>query len=148
MRKIFVGLLLFLVVLVAAIALAPLLFKDKIKQALDRQLAERVAAKVEYDPANVSLSLFRSFPDLSLSIDELRVIGQDSFARDTLAYLPALRVGLDLMSVVRGEQIKIKSITAGAARSKSAGAEKRPSQLGYFPFRLGRWPPRARIPAS
>ncbi len=110
MRKFFVGLLVFLVVLVAAVALTPLLFKDKIKQALDRQLAERVAAKVEYDPANVSLSLFRTFPDLALSIDKLRIIGQDSFARDTLAYLPAFRVGLDLMSVVRGEQIKIKSI--------------------------------------
>ncbi|MBC6608245.1 AsmA family protein [Hymenobacter sp. BT188] len=110
MRKFFVGLLVFLVVLVAAIALTPLLFKDKIKQALDRQLAERVAAKVEYDPANVSLSLFRTFPDLALSIDKLRIIGQDSFARDTLAYLPAFRVGLDLMSVLRGEQIKIKSI--------------------------------------
>ncbi|HLK97062.1 MAG TPA: AsmA family protein, partial [Hymenobacter sp.] len=86
------------------------LFKDKIKQALDKQLAARVDAKVEYDPSNVSLSLFSTFPDLALGIDELRVIGQDSFARDTLAYLPSFRVGLDLMSVVSGDQIKIKSI--------------------------------------
>ncbi|TGE14258.1 AsmA family protein [Hymenobacter elongatus] len=110
MRKFFLGLLIFLVVLVAAVALTPILFKDKIKQALDKQLAQRVAAKVEYDPGNVSLSLLSTFPDLSLRIDQLRVIGQDSFARDTLAYLPSFRVGLDLMSVVRGEQIKIKSI--------------------------------------
>ncbi|UOQ66218.1 AsmA family protein [Hymenobacter volaticus] len=110
MRKFWIGLLIFLVVLVAGIALTPILFKDKIKQALDKQLAERVDAKVQYDPNNVSLSLFSSFPDLALGIDELRVIGQDSFARDTLAYLPSFRVGLDLMSVVSGDQIKIKSI--------------------------------------
>ncbi|HEX8426956.1 AsmA-like C-terminal region-containing protein [Hymenobacter sp.] len=110
MRKFWIGLLIFLVVLVAGIALTPILFKDKIKQALDKQLAERVNAKVQYDPKNVSLSLFSSFPDLALGIDELRVIGQDSFARDTLAYLPSFRVGLDLMSVVSGDQIKIKSI--------------------------------------
>ncbi|MCC2545720.1 AsmA family protein [Hymenobacter sp. BT175] len=110
MRKFFLGLLIFLVVLVAAVALTPVLFKDKLKQVLDRQLAERVAAKVEYDPSNVSLSLFRTFPDLALSIDDLRIIGQDSFSRDTLAYLPSFRVGLDLMTVIRGEQIKIKSI--------------------------------------
>ncbi|SHL63663.1 AsmA family protein [Hymenobacter psychrotolerans] len=110
MRKFWIGLLIFLVVLVAAVALTPLLFKDKIKQALDKQLAERIDAKVEYDPSNVSLSLLSTFPDLALGIDELRVIGQDSFARDTLAYLPSFRVGMDLMSVISGDQIKIKSI--------------------------------------
>src|SRR4028118_2115170 len=110
MRKFWIGLLILLVVLVAAVALTPLLFKDKIKQALDKQLAERVDAKVEYSPSDVSLSLFSTFPDLALRIDELRVIGQDSFARDTLAYLPSFRVGLDLMSVVSGDQIKINSI--------------------------------------
>ncbi|MBD2717175.1 AsmA family protein [Microvirga sp. STR05] len=110
MRKFWIGLLIFLVVLVAAVALTPLLFKDKIKQALDKQLAERVDAKVEYNPSNVSLSLFSTFPDLALGIDELRVIGKDSFARDTLAYLPSFRVGMDLMSVISGDQIKIKSI--------------------------------------
>ena len=110
MRKFWIGLLIFVVVLVAGVALTPLLFKDKIKQALDKQLAQRVDAEVQYKPENVSLTLFSTFPDLALGIDELRVIGQDSFARDTLAYLPSLRVGLDLMSVIRGEQIKIKSI--------------------------------------
>jgi len=110
MRKFFLGLLIFLVVLVAAVALTPILFKDKLKQQLDKQLAQRVAAKVEYDPNKVGLSLFSTFPDLALSIDELRVIGVDSFSRDTLAYLPSFRVGMDLMSVIKGEQIKIKSI--------------------------------------
>ncbi|MBC8085405.1 MAG: AsmA family protein, partial [Hymenobacter sp.] len=110
MRKFWIGLLIVLVVLVAGVALTPILFKDKIKQALDKQLAERINAKVEYDPKNVSLSLFSSFPDLALGIAELRVIGQDSFARDTLAYLPSFRVGLDLMSVVRGGEIKINNV--------------------------------------
>ncbi|SHI41049.1 AsmA family protein [Hymenobacter daecheongensis DSM 21074] len=110
MRKLLLGLLIFLVVLVAAVALTPVLFKDKLRQQLDKQLAQRVAAKVEYEPSNVSLSLLRTFPDLALSIDGLRVIGVDSFARDTLAYLPSFRVGLDLMSVIRGEEIRIKSI--------------------------------------
>ncbi|KAA9332971.1 AsmA family protein [Hymenobacter busanensis] len=110
MRKFFLGLLIFLVVLVAAVALTPILFKDKLKAALDRQLAQKLSAKVEYSPENVGVSLFRTFPDLALSIEQLRVIGQDSFATDTLAYLPRIDIGLDLMSVVRGEQIKINSV--------------------------------------
>ncbi|MBX0291775.1 AsmA family protein [Hymenobacter sp. HSC-4F20] len=111
MRKFFVGLLIFLVVLLAGLALAPLLFKDKIKAAFDQQLAQRVKATVQYDPANVDVTLLSSFPNLALQLDQLRVIGQDSFARDTLAYLPRVRVGLDLMSVIGGRQIKIKNVT-------------------------------------
>ncbi|MDU0370589.1 AsmA family protein [Hymenobacter endophyticus] len=110
MRKFFVGLLIFLVVLVAGLALAPVLFKDKLKAAFDKQLAQRVRATVEYDPANVDVTLLSSFPDLALRLNQLRVIGQDSFARDTLAYLPEVRVGLDVMSVLSGNQIKIKNV--------------------------------------
>ncbi|SET89786.1 AsmA family protein [Hymenobacter actinosclerus] len=111
MRKFFVGLGIFLVVLVAFLALAPLLFKDKIKAAFDKQLAQRVRAEVQYDPENVDITLLSTFPDLALRINQLRIIGQDSFARDTLAYLPQTRIGLNLMSVISGDEIKIKNIT-------------------------------------
>ena len=111
MRKFLLGLLIFIVVLVAALAAAPFLFKDKIRQAFDKQLAERVRAKVEYDPNQISVSLLRHFPNLTLDVDNLRIIGQDSFARDTLAYLPTLQVGLNLMSVISGDQIKVNSVT-------------------------------------
>ena len=111
MRKFLLGLLIFFVVLVAALAAAPFLFKDKIRQAFDKQLAERVRAKVEYDPNQISVSLLRHFPNLTLDVGNLRIIGQDSFARDTLAYLPTLQVGLNLLSVISGDEIKVNSVT-------------------------------------
>ncbi len=110
MRKILLGVVVFFLVLVAALALVPVLFKDKLRALADKQIAQRVRAKVQYDPANIDVSLMRSFPDMTLNIRDLRVIGLDSFSRDTLAYLPNLRVGLDVMSVVRGGEIDIKSI--------------------------------------
>ncbi|OGX80924.1 AsmA family protein [Hymenobacter glacialis] len=110
MRKFLLGFGVFLVVLVAALALAPVLFKDKLRALADEQIAQRVRATVQYDPANIDVSLLRSFPDMTVNIRELRVIGLDSFRRDTLAYLPNLRVGLDIMSVVRGGRIDIKTI--------------------------------------
>ncbi|MDB5233274.1 MAG: hypothetical protein JWR44_267, partial [Hymenobacter sp.] len=110
MRKVLLGLAVFIVVLVAALALAPVLFKDKIRALADKQIAQRVRAQVQYDPANIDVSLLHSFPDMTVNIRDLRVIGLDSFSRDTLAYLPNLQVGLDIMSVVRGGQIDIKSI--------------------------------------
>ncbi|SFQ28734.1 AsmA family protein [Hymenobacter arizonensis] len=110
MRKILLGVAVFFGLLVVALALAPVLFKDKLRALADEQIARRVRAKVLYDPANIDVSLLRSFPDMTVNIRELRVIGLDSFSRDTLAYLPNLRVGLDVMSVVRGGAVDIKSI--------------------------------------
>ena len=110
MRKILLGVVVFLVVLVVALALAPVLFKDKLRAVADRQIAQRVRAKVLYNPADIDVSLLHSFPDLTLNIKNLRVIGLDSFSRDTLAYLPNLRVGLDIMTVIKGQEIKINSV--------------------------------------
>ena len=110
MRKILLGVVVFLVVLVVALALAPVLFKGKLRVVADRQIAQRVRAKVLYNPADIDVSLLHSFPELTLNIKNLRVIGLDSFSRDTLAYLPNLRVGLDVMSVVRGGEIDVKSV--------------------------------------
>ena len=110
MRKILLGFLVFVVLLVVALAAAPFLFKDKLRALADQQIAQRVRAKVQYNPADIDVTLLSTFPDLGLDIKNLRVIGVDSFSHDTLAYLPDLRVGLDLMSVIRGQQIDIKSV--------------------------------------
>ena len=110
MRKALIGIAIFLVLLVVGAALVPILFKGKLRAMVDQQLAQRVRATVQYDPATIDVSLLRSFPDMTVNIRYLRVIGLDSFSRDTLAYLPNLRVGLDVMSVVRGGAIDIKTV--------------------------------------
>jgi hypothetical protein len=110
MKKVFIGLGIFLVVLLAAAALMPYLFKDKVKQVLDKQIEKNVAAKVIYNTDDVSLSVFRQFPNLSLTVNNLTVVGLDSFQRDTLAALPAFSMGLDLMSVISGDELKVKSV--------------------------------------
>ncbi|TPG63006.1 AsmA-like C-terminal region-containing protein [Hymenobacter nivis] len=110
MRKILIGLGIVVVLLLAAVVAAPLLFKDKLRALADKQIAQRVRATVQYDPANIDVSVLHSFPDLTLDIKDLRVIGLDSFRRDTLAYLPGLRVGLDVMTVLKGQEIKINNV--------------------------------------
>ena len=110
MRRILLGVVVFVVVLVAAVLAAPFLFKNKLRALADKQIAQRVRAKVQYDPADIDVSLLHSFPDLTLDIKNLRVIGLDSFSRDTLAYLPNLRVGLDVMTVIKGQEIKINTV--------------------------------------
>ena len=110
MRKILLGAAGVIVVLLLAAVAAPFLFKDKLRALADKQIAQRVRAKVLYNPADIDVSILHSFPDLTLDIKNLRVIGLDSFSRDTLAYLPNMRVGLDVMTVIKGQEIKINTV--------------------------------------
>ncbi|SFG68099.1 AsmA family protein [Pontibacter chinhatensis] len=110
MKKIAIGFGIFLVLLLIAAALVPVLFKDKIKLALDQQIAENINAQVIYKTDDVSLSLFRDFPNLSLGVENLSVVGVDSFATDTLARVPSFRLGMNLLSVF-GDELKVNSIT-------------------------------------
>ncbi|GAB3825114.1 AsmA family protein [Pontibacter rugosus] len=109
MKKVAIGFFVFLALLLAAAVLIPVLFKEKIKQALDKEVAKSINAKVLYQTDDVSLSLLRDFPNLSLGVDNLLVIGQDSFATDTLAKIPSFRLGLNLFSVF-GDELKVNSI--------------------------------------
>jgi len=118
MKKVFIGFVIFIVVLLAAAALVPYLFKDKVKEVLDKQIAENVNAKVIYKADDVNLSIFRHFPNLSLKVNNLTVVGLDSFQRDTLASLPTFSMGLDLMSVITGDELEIKSVLLQAPKIK------------------------------
>ncbi|PRY14986.1 AsmA-like protein [Pontibacter ummariensis] len=110
MKKVAIGFFIFLALLVAIAAIVPVLFKDKIKLALDKEIAKNINAEVLYETGDVSLSLLRDFPNLSLGVDNLAVIGKDSFQTDTLAVIPSFRMGLNLASVIAGDELKINSI--------------------------------------
>ncbi|MEB2773966.1 AsmA-like C-terminal region-containing protein [Algoriphagus sp. D3-2-R+10] len=89
----------FLILIAAAIAV-PFLFKDKIAARIDREIAQSVNAKVIYDIDNVSLSLFRSFPNVSAKINDLDIVGNAPFENDTLVSLRELTIDFNLKSVL------------------------------------------------
>ncbi|WP_299758754.1 AsmA-like C-terminal region-containing protein [uncultured Pontibacter sp.] len=110
MKKVAIGFSIFLALLLVAAVLVPVIFKDKIKLTLDQEIAKNINAQVLYETDDVSLSLLRDFPNLSLGVENLSVIGKDSFATDTLARIPSFRMGLNLFSVF-GDELKVNSIT-------------------------------------
>ena len=85
---------------ILAIAIVPVVFRDRIVQRVKDEVNRTVDARVDW--RGVSLGLFRSFPNLTLSLDDLSVAGVRRFAGDTLATVRRLDVVLDLASVVRG----------------------------------------------
>jgi hypothetical protein len=95
--------------LILILSVAPFLFKGKILAAMKKTTNEQLNAKVDFSN-DIHLSFLRNFPNVSLGIDQLSVVGIDSFAGDTLVYFPELRLKLDVMSVLKGEEISIKSV--------------------------------------
>ncbi|MCV9388258.1 AsmA family protein [Reichenbachiella ulvae] len=88
----------------------PIVFKDDIKKAVDQAIAENINAQVYYDEGGFSLSLLKSFPNFSLSVDDFGIVGNAPFDQDTLVHVGSFGFEIDLMSVINGEQIKINSI--------------------------------------
>ncbi len=107
--------LLIVLVFAAAIAL-PIIYKDDIIAKVKTTINENVNAEVKF--GDFSLSIIRSFPNLSFSMENLVVAGVDSFKNDTLANIKELNVVVDIMSVINGETIKIKSLNLDHADLK------------------------------
>ncbi|MFM8745012.1 MAG: hypothetical protein ACKODM_17010, partial [Cytophagales bacterium] len=62
LKKILIGVGIFVIMLLAAAFILPVVFKDDIKKAIDEQLAKSINADVIFDVNNFSLTLFRNFP--------------------------------------------------------------------------------------
>ncbi len=107
-KKVITAFLICLVLVIAAAALTPILFKDKILTAVRSSVNKNINAKVNF--SDVDISIFRSFPRLGLKLQHLTVIGVDSFATDTLANINELNLNMDIMSVIKGETYKIHSV--------------------------------------
>lgn len=109
------GVLLLLVI--AAIIILPIVFKDKIVEKVKTEANKNLNATVNF--GEFDLSLFRSFPDFRLTLNELSVVGINEFKGDSLIALKTLKVDVNLMSVIKGDQYQINSIVLDNARIKA-----------------------------
>lgn len=107
-KKILIGLAILIALLLITAITVPLIFKDDIVAKVKTTINDKLTAKVNF--GDFSVSILRSFPNLSFAMENLTVAGTDSFAHDTLANIKELYVVVDLMSVINGETIKIRSI--------------------------------------
>lgn len=98
------------VLLLAMIAL-PFLFKDKIKGIIDEQISKKINGKVWYNAESFSLSLFSHFPNLTVSLEDIGLMSNvKEFKGDTLFATKEFSLTIDIMSVISGDQMKIKGV--------------------------------------
>lgn len=88
--------------------LAPFLFKNQIVGKIKSLANEQLTATLDFDN-DISLSFIRNFPNASLGIKNLSVVGREEFPGDTLAASEELRVVVDLKSLF-GEEYQIRDV--------------------------------------
>jgi AsmA-like C-terminal region len=100
-----------LLVLIVLLAAAPFIFKDKIKNMVVKAINDQVDATVAFE--DVSLSLFKNFPNANVTVDKLSVINKAPFAGDTLAYVGELNLKMSIKELFKseGETMNLQSFT-------------------------------------
>ncbi|HNR73987.1 MAG TPA: hypothetical protein PKM03_07165, partial [Cyclobacteriaceae bacterium] len=78
-KKLLIGLAVVFVLLIAAAFIVPVVFKDDIKAAIDKEIEKNINADVVFDVNNFSLSLFRNFPNITAEVKELGVFNRAPF---------------------------------------------------------------------
>lgn len=108
----FSGILLLLLFIVALIL--PFLFKDKIIAKVKEEANKSLNAKLDF--ANLDISFIRSFPNCSVELEGLSLIGMGEFKFDTLIAAKSLGITTDILSIIGGNEIGIKSVFIDQAR--------------------------------
>ena len=108
-KKIFKITALILAALLVLLLVLPFAFKGRIVEKVKTEINENVNATVEF--GTFSLSLIRNFPNVSLGLNDLKIIGADPFAGDTLVNIDRTFVTIDLFSLFGEEGYEIRSIS-------------------------------------
>jgi uncharacterized protein involved in outer membrane biogenesis len=73
-----------------------------------KEINKSLLGKVEF--SDVSISLFRHFPKLSVALEDVSVVGINEFSKDTLLSAKRADAALHLWSAIRGEQMQVYGV--------------------------------------
>ncbi|MEY2829640.1 MAG: hypothetical protein RIQ33_1498, partial [Bacteroidota bacterium] len=108
MKKFFVISGIVVVILIAAISALPFLFKDKIVAKVKTAINENVNAKVDF--GDFDLSVWKHFPNLTFTLNDLSVVGINDFKDDTLCSIKQFETAINLFDVVKGSNYSVNAI--------------------------------------
>ena len=97
-------------VLLLAVLILPYLFKPTIKQAADKFIAENINADVKFPQDGLSIGMLRHFPNFTLALEDLSVVGRDEFKGDTLVNLKKFEVTVNIFALISSGRIEVNKI--------------------------------------
>ena len=101
MKKLFkiigISLLTVLLLLIAT----PFLFKNQIKESVKTFLNDSVNAQIDFE--DVSLSLFSSFPQANVTVQNLKIVNQQTFEGETFATVKTISFDMSVQELFKNE---------------------------------------------
>lgn len=97
-----------ILVFIAILVIVPVFFKGDILRIIQNQTSRYIQADLKI--GDMSLSMFRSFPDLNVSLDDVIITGQGEFAGDTIVYLSHFEASVNLKSLVSGKELIVNKL--------------------------------------
>ena len=113
MKKFLKIVVVLIVLLVGAIILLPIVYKDDIVKLVKDLANENLNAKVDF--GEFDLSLIKSFPNFYFSIEDIKVTGVDKFEGVELANIGEIALIVDVMSIINGEAVAVKKVVLDEA---------------------------------
>jgi uncharacterized protein involved in outer membrane biogenesis len=111
-RKLAVGLAALVAAPLFTLAVVPLLFADRVAARARAAVTDAVSADVRW--RGVRVGLLRDFPNLSVRLDGVSIVGVQRFAGDTLLAAERVRAVVDLGSVLRhvrrGDAVVVREV--------------------------------------
>jgi uncharacterized protein involved in outer membrane biogenesis len=98
-----------LVVILAAAFILPIIFKDDIKAAVDKEIAKSVNADVVFNDFGVTL--FRNFPNITAELSEVGVMNRAPFEGTMLFGTREFTVDVNLMDILFSDELRVKGIS-------------------------------------
>ena len=98
-----------LVIIFAAAIILPVVFKDDIKAAIEKEIAGSVNADVVFEDLNVSL--FSNFPNVTAGLTDLGVMNRAPFEGGLLFATQKFEVEVNLKDILFGDELRVKGIS-------------------------------------
>jgi len=92
-----------IITLLVIILAVPFLFQGKIMKIAKEQINTSLNAKAGF--GKLSLSLFKTFPNVSVGLKDFYIAGLGEFEGDTLVSFSSAEVVVDLISAIKMENI-------------------------------------------
>lgn len=113
-KKLLKIVLISVLVLIGVAFAVPYLFKSQLTAKVKKEINAKFNARVDFKEVNISF--FRHFPKVAVGLDDFYIIGNGVFATDTLLAAKQIDAAVNIMSVIRGNNITIYSVVVESPR--------------------------------
>ncbi len=111
MKKYLLSISIIIVLLLSSFIFLPYIFKDKIISSIKKEANTHLSADLDFSN-DIGINVFRSFPDLNLSLKNLTLRNADSiFNQDTLASIDRFDISFDLMEFYKEGEYVLKTLS-------------------------------------